>query len=400
MRRVLLGLVAVTLFSYCGAETPQASQASITTPSVAPFTAFTGKILRNKVRLRLQPSTDSKVLREFSKDDLVIVLGEADDFYIVKPPEDTKAYVFRTFILDDTVEGKNVNVRSEPDLEAPILAQLNSGEKVQGTISTQNSKWLQIAPPESTRFYIAKDYVEKIGDPTLLSTLKKRRVEVNTLLDTTFQQAQEELAKPYEQIQLEPIAANYTKVFTQYTDFPTQAARAKELLSSAQDTYLHKKLAYLEGKANAAQVVVATLQPVSESVKQQAQGTSFSAATKTAPPVFEAVSEQTAVWIPAEKAQWQAWSEEHPSSPFQDYMASQKKEAVFLVGVIEPYTRPVRNKPGDYLLIDQTTRLPNGYLYSTVVDLQKHVGQEVILSAVPRPDNNFAHPAFYVLTVE
>lgn len=376
-------LLLLTLFSFaiCGALEPAVSPPAVPSPS---FKAFTGKVLRNKVRLRLQPSIDSKVMREFSKDDLVLIIGEADEFYIVRPPEDTKAFIFRTFVLDDTVEGKNVNVRSEPDLEAPILAQLNSGDKVKGSISTQNSKWLQIAPPESTKFYIAKEYVENIGDSTLFGTLKKRREEVNALLNETYLLAQEELAKPYDQIHFDPIAASYSKVFTQYADFSTQAARAKELLSTAQDAYLHKKLAYLEAKAQNVPVAPAPPLPSDEA--------------KTA--VFDAITPQAAVWVSVEKALYQTWSSDNPSQTFQDYLKLQKKGAVFLIGVIEPYTRPVRNKPGDFLLIDRTTRLPTGYLYSTQVDLQKYVGQEVTLSAAPRPNNNFAHPAFYVFTVE
>ncbi|MCB1112322.1 MAG: hypothetical protein KDK72_06685, partial [Chlamydiia bacterium] len=124
-----------------------------------PFTAFTGKITRNKVRLRLQPNLDGHILRELKKGDMLVVIGEQDDYYAVQPTQDQKAYIFRTFVLDNTVEGNHVNVRLEPDVDAPIVAQLNTGDRVDGKVSPQNSKWLEITPPSSARYYISKEYV-------------------------------------------------------------------------------------------------------------------------------------------------------------------------------------------------------------------------------------------------
>lgn len=49
-------------------------------------------------------------------------------------------------MLDNTIEGNRVNVRLEPNLEAPIIAQLNAGDKIEGQISALNSKWYEITP--------------------------------------------------------------------------------------------------------------------------------------------------------------------------------------------------------------------------------------------------------------
>src|SRR5262249_24708062 len=88
---------------------------------IADFKPFTEKIVRNKVRLRLQPNLESKILREFNKGDLLIVMADKGDFYAVKPPVDFKGFIFRTFVLDNVVEGNRVNVRLEPDLEAIVI---------------------------------------------------------------------------------------------------------------------------------------------------------------------------------------------------------------------------------------------------------------------------------------
>lgn len=135
--------------------------------------SFTGKITRNKVRMRLQPSLDAPILSEFSRDDLLNVVGEAGEFYVILPPKETRAYIFRTFVLDGTVEGNRVNIRLEPALEAPVIAQLNSGDPIDGVVSPLSSKWLEISPPASTRFYVCKEYVEKIGTASMMQQMKK-----------------------------------------------------------------------------------------------------------------------------------------------------------------------------------------------------------------------------------
>lgn len=350
------------------------------TEQTAPFKAFTGKVTRNKVRLRLQPSLEGKILRELNKEDMLIVIGETDDFYIVKAPDDIKAYVFRTYVLDNLVEGKNVNVRLEPDLEAPIIGQLNHGDKIQGTISPLNSKWLEIATPESTKFYVCKEYIEKIGDPGLKAAIQKRRNEVNVLLNNTYQLSQDELKKPFQDIHLEPIVSNFNKVIAQYPEFSAQVARAKELLASTQDSYLQKKLAYLEAKAQG------QLEPEKAKEAEKAQ--------------IDAVSPKAAFWIPLELEFYQKWASENNQGSLSRFYENQRQEGVVLKGMIEPYDRAIRNKPGDYLLISNTTRLPNAYLYSTQVDLDAYRGKFVTVIAAPRPNNNFAHPAYFVLTVD
>src|SRR5207302_1548534 len=89
-------------------------------PSVKPvFTPFTGKIKGEKVRMRLQPDVESAIVRELHRGDLVSIVDQEGDFYALLPPQSVKGFVFRSFIIDSIVEGNRVNVRLEPDLEAP-----------------------------------------------------------------------------------------------------------------------------------------------------------------------------------------------------------------------------------------------------------------------------------------
>ncbi|MCE5316175.1 MAG: SH3 domain-containing protein, partial [Parachlamydia sp.] len=318
----------------------EAPRQSAPQPALKPFT---GKITRNKVRLRLQPNLDSPILREFSKGDLLIVMGESGDFYAIKAPEDMKGYVFRTFVLDNVVEGNNVNIRFEPDLEATVIGQLEKGALVNGAISPLNSKWLEISLPETAQFYVSKEYIENIGDAQMLGKLRQRLDEVTALLTQAQGTAQDELQKPFDQINLDPVYIRLNKVINQFTDFPEQVAKSKELLTQIQDAYLQKKITFLEARANGYQSTP------SQEAPQPAP----------APAPDPNVTPKMGAWIPVEAVLYEAWAMQHGKASMEDFYAQQRQEAVILTGVIEPYIRSVRNKPGDYVLVSKASRLPS-----------------------------------------
>lgn len=403
-------LAAIALLGNLHGATDESNDSP--TPTEAPaskfaqptsISPFTGRVTKNKVRLRVQPSLDAKILKELSKDELVVVVGESDDFYAIKPPADTKGYVFRTFVLDNVIEGNRVNVRLEPELEAPIIAQLSSGDRVDGTVSPLNSKWIEMTPPSSVKFYIAKEYLEKIGDPNLMARIQQRRVEVNSLLSTAYNMSQAELQKPFPEINLNSAISTYNKIIQQFGDFPEQVARAKELLSSAQEKYLQTKIAYLESRAHLLDThykngaIADTKAPSPADVKVTVISPS-SAGTVDVSVDSKGVTAKMALWNANEQKLLEQWLQENPNGNAEEFYNEQNEHAVTLKGNIENYNRNIKNKPGDYLLVNPTTHLPTAYLYSTQVNLQELVGHEVTLKAAPRPNNNFAFPAYYILS--
>lgn len=382
------------------------------------YEAFTGKITKNKVRLRLQPAYDGHVLREFQRNDMVVVLGETEDFYAIQPPADAKGYVFRTYILDNIVEGTRVNVRLKPDLDAPVIAQLNSGDHVEGIISSSNNKWLEIKLPPSTRYYIAKEYIEKIGDAGLMARQEKRKEDVYNLLSNTESISRLEMAKPFDQINLDGIKSNYQHIIHDYTDFPEAATKAKELLVSLQEAYIAKKLVFLESQAhrssialeaknkqlaeelNAHKTKLATLEQKIEKEKQE------TTVTNSTPALVQPVKKPTqlpinmSIWLPMEERLFAEWVEQTGKNNPNMFYEEQMKNSFVLKGVVDPYTRPVKNKPGDYMLINSSSKLPIAFLYSTQVNLQDFIGHEVSIRVAPRPNNNYAFPAYFVLSLE
>lgn len=403
--------------SFPNPSAPTKSETSV--PTSSHFKAFTGKITKNKVRIRTMPNLEAPIIREANREDIVLIIGESGDFYAVQPPKGTKAYIFRTFVLDNVVEGSRVNIRLEPDLEAPVIAQLNTGDRIQGIISTQNNKWLEITPPASTRFYVAKEFVSNIGDSEMLSRLEKRGEEVNQYLQTAIERSQAELQKPYEDMHIDGIVETLTQIIQKFPDFPQQISQAKEILKTIQDTYLQKKIAHLETKTKAAsETLNASNQQLKDEIKsqqdrlnqleEQIKKQSSPTISPKEPSSIEkethpkAITAKMSIWNDTEEKLFQNWLEQHPEHhhTMTDFYSSEREEAVVLKGMVESYEKPVRNKPGDFILINRYTNLPMAYLYSTHINLQDYVGREVTVVGIPRANHNFAYPAYFVLTAE
>jgi uncharacterized protein YgiM (DUF1202 family) len=408
MTKLFRPIFALTfLLSSLGVE---AQQTYPDKANVSSNESFTGKVTKNKVRIRLQPSFEGQVMGELNKGDFVLALGEAEDYYAIQPPENARGYIFRTFVLDNVIEGTRVNVRTKPDTEAPVIAQLNSGDRVEGTISPNNNKWYEVKLPKTARFYVSKDYIEKAGDSRLFAHQMKRQEEVYNLLNTTEGVARIELQKPYDQIKIDSIRTNYKHIIYDFPDFPEASDKAKTLLSSLELAYKEKKMAYLENESHRASAdlelrnqrlseELSTHKRKLETLEQQLQNNQ-SIALNPSTKVHNQLPVNMAEWLPQEESLFMAWSERTGNDDPSDYYTEQKNKSVVLKGFIEAYSRPVKNKPGDYMLVNPATKLPIAYLYSTQINLHDLIGHEVAMRVTARPNNNYAFPAYFVLSIE
>ncbi|MBM3200933.1 MAG: SH3 domain-containing protein [Chlamydiae bacterium] len=347
------------------------------------YNAFTGRVVGNGVRLRLQPDVESSIVKELSKDDWVIVVEEKNDFYGIEAPSDMKAYVFRSFVLDNVVEGTRVNVRLQPELNAPVIGHLNTGDKVNGAISDQNSKWLEIAPPKNTRLYVAREFIEKMGGPELKAVRDKKKTSVVQLMESANAVSQAELSKSFDEIDFDKATANYKLVIQDYSDFTEFAEQARNHLVELQECYLQKKISFLEAKAN---------KLTRQLTMAKEANPALDIPVEVAP-----LTDKMKSWISAEESLFLVWASQHPARSLDDYYQEQRTKAIRVSGILESYTAPIKNKPGNFIIRDRD--LPRAYLYSTKVDLEKFAGKYVSLYVASRPNNNFAFPAYFVLDV-
>lgn len=390
--------VLTCIFSTCFAASPQNKNPALQQQIAKAFKPFTGRVTANKVRMRAKADLDSHIISQLTKNDLLLVVGEEGEFYAVEPPKETKAYVFRSYVLDDVVEANKVNVRLEPNPEAPIIGQLEAGVKVQSQICANNHKWLEIAVPANSRFYVSKEFVIHAGGPEYISTMEKRKSQVEELYQSACALAESETQKSYEEMSIFTASDQFQTIIRNYADFPEMLSAAKEALAQLKESYLNKKIAYLEERAE--------LSPTAkeELIAKHNEETKEYFATEQAHPSFWAKKKQKSqptegkLWDTLEEALYLSWTAFHTGKKMDDFYAEQKANCNVLTGRLEPYTNPVKEKPGNYIL--KGSNGPIAYLYSTHVDLEKYVDHDVTITASPRPNNHFAFPAYFVLAVE
>jgi len=369
------------------------------------FEAFTGKVTGSKVRMRTQPSLEGHVVKELRFGEMFAITGEKDGFYAVLPPQDIKGYVFRTFVLDGTVEADHVNVRLYPDIDAPIIGRLNTGDHVISKVSDANNKWLEIDLPSSSSFYIAQEFIDKLGPVSMLAQVQARHQQASHQLKSACLYAQSEIQKPLPQIDLDSIHARFSQIAANYQDLPEIIESSEEAGHLIGEVYLQKKLAFLEGKNDHLSSTI-ELNPVHvEGLAKlgifikPVQVQSHDLATTTTAVVHDGmITDKMLIWEPLEQSLHHLWAAAHHNKSIDEFYRECSDNAVTLTGIVEAYNRPVKNLPGDYLL--RVDNQPVAFLYSTKVNLQNLVGKEITVVGTSRPNNHFAFPAYFVLSVE
>jgi hypothetical protein len=338
------------------------------------FKPFTGKVKGKKVRLRASADLDGAVIRELSQGELISVVEDKGDFWGVVPTNESKAYVFRSFVLDNTIEGTRVNVRLKPNTEAPVIAHLNTGDKVEGQVCSSNNKWVEIKAPESARFYVAKEFIDNVGGPEMKSQSEKRLSHGRQMLEASLSIAKAEMKKSFDRIEQDKITSPLKGLIEEFSDMTEIVNVAQTELIALQELLLQKKISYLEDKARG-------IEPISELAKEA-----------------DAQTEKMKMWEPIEEALYLSWSAMNEDKNQEHYYEEQKLSSVAVSGVVEAYETSSRNKPGDYLIKDGAQT--KACIYSTKIDLNKYVGKRVTVYGIERPNNNFAFPAYFVVEAE
>ena len=344
---------------------------------------FTGKVIGKNVRMRISADLESHIVKELGKNDLIVISGEKEDFYEVEPLTNMKAYIFRSFVLDNVVEGNRVNVRLNPDLEAPIVSHLSTGTRIDGIICEKNMKWLEIDPPADTRFFVAKEFIEYAGTPDLKATMDRRQASVTQLMESSTLLTQAEMCKPFEEIDRDRVISTFQQIIDNYIDFPEFVDKSREGLSAFTETFLQKKIAYLENKT-------------AQLSKQVSRELSFVSALNRENDVSP--TDRMKTWEHVEESLYLSWTSLHHAKNMNDYYVEQKLHATSISGILEAYPEPIKNKPGDFVVKERD--IPVAYVYSTHVNLHHLTGKRVNLLVTPRPNHSFAFPAFYVLDAE
>lgn len=121
----------------------------------------TGVINSISVNIRKEPGTESPVISQLSRGELVQLLQKKEDWYYIKTGK-TEGWVAGFLI---TLQGENidtrvyyvnqnvVNLRKEPSLSASVVTQLNRNTPV--TVNNQRGDWYQITTRDNKEGWVA-----------------------------------------------------------------------------------------------------------------------------------------------------------------------------------------------------------------------------------------------------
>ncbi|MEI6242439.1 MAG: SH3 domain-containing protein [Chlamydiota bacterium] len=413
MRFIVLFLLLSCVSISADEPTQNVAPAKIEPQKLETFQSFTGKVTANKVRIRQKPNIESPIIQQLQKNDFLLVTGEDGNFWKVVAPSSVKSYIFRSYVIDHVVEANRVNIRLQPNLESPIIGQLQSGDKIEDSPVAQDTKWIEIKIPKQISFYVAKEFISYAGKEDLFTSLQKRKEDAKNILETAYNIAQTQSKKSIQDMTPQEATALFDTIIKEYPDFPEYVAQAKEGLSFLQDNFLQKKIAYLESKQEKTPSEKEALEEaLAASAKKAPEGSETALidyATNPRTPILQDPNlwgkrhskneklEAIHFWSNIEESLFATWNSFHPEKSKNDFYQEQTANAQSLQGTLEPYDHAVKNKPGNYVL--KNGNVPIAYLYSTKINLEEWLGKEVTLSVSPRPNNNFAFPSYFVNSV-
>lgn len=148
-----------------------------------------GKVAVDKLNVRAGVGLNYEVVGNVFKGEVVVIEGEISypgvpAWLKIKAPKNVKLYVSKQFV--DKLSGNrgivkenNVNIRASASVKSTIVNQLNKGEQV--IITGKKDDFYEIKPPRGTSLFVAKTYVDIIGDYVAGRDLSKSRLVLSEM---------------------------------------------------------------------------------------------------------------------------------------------------------------------------------------------------------------------------
>ncbi|MDD2715458.1 MAG: SH3 domain-containing protein [Candidatus Wallbacteria bacterium] len=150
-----------------------------------------GTITGNNVNMRKEASLQAGVINKLNKGQELIIYEQDKDFSEVELLEDRSAYIFKEYISPRKEErylvtGDNVNLRSGPGLNYPVVGKLQRGESV--LLLKQSNNFARVLIENGKSGWVSTDYIKKTeseadssGSDDLRSQILKNYSEDNYL---------------------------------------------------------------------------------------------------------------------------------------------------------------------------------------------------------------------------
>jgi len=156
--------------------------------------SFTGMINDNSVNIRSGAGVNFEILRKMDKTELVLVQASILDWYKIKLPRNSKAFVHKEFISMDGksfahINADRVNVRAGKGTNFNVLGQLNEKDLIE--VVEPGRAWTQIFSEKHCYAWVNKNFVTNQGPATIYTSKENVNQEAWKLLQQakTFEQS-------------------------------------------------------------------------------------------------------------------------------------------------------------------------------------------------------------------
>ena len=154
---------------------------------------YMGIVTAEKLRVLPRKGTNYMEITELKQHDLVTVIGREGDWLRIVPPDDIACWIKGDYIVDGTVSGTAVNVRSGPGIKHRILGQVNKGDLVNEI--EEKDTWIHIDPPDTLTAYIKADFAKYFSGMNNVDFQLNKLREGKELFDSAVKYAKSELLK-------------------------------------------------------------------------------------------------------------------------------------------------------------------------------------------------------------
>ncbi|MCS6771141.1 MAG: SH3 domain-containing protein [Kiritimatiellae bacterium] len=115
------------------------------------------RVRSDRVNLRARPDLQAEVVAQAHTGDRLAVRSEIEGWVEIIAPESVDVWAYREFIRDGVVTVNKLNLRAGPGINYSIVGSLPAGSPV--TIRGQFGEWLKVAPTNAT-LWVSREFVE------------------------------------------------------------------------------------------------------------------------------------------------------------------------------------------------------------------------------------------------
>lgn len=123
-----------------------------------------GTVTAGTLNVRARPAKHFERIGKFSRGDRVTIVSENENWFEVRVPKKTRAWIAARFVDDKgLITSNTLRIHSGPGLVFTTFGQLHKGDKV-SIVGLPVDGWVQIEVPETTTAWVNKAYV-RVDEP-------------------------------------------------------------------------------------------------------------------------------------------------------------------------------------------------------------------------------------------